>query len=70
MTFDASVLFRSNLPAPAAAPFKAFPAYNFVGGHNDSASIPVAALTDAATRIIAQEGASLATYGLNSGPQG
>ena len=70
MTFDASVLFRSNLPAPAAAPFKAFPAFNFIGGHNDSASIPVAALTDAATRIIAQEGASLATYGLNSGPQG
>jgi 2-aminoadipate transaminase len=70
MTFDVTALFQSGLPAPAAAPFKAFPAYNFVGGHNDAASVPVQALTEAATRIIAQEGASLATYGLNSGPQG
>jgi len=70
MTFDVTTLFRNDLPAPAAAPFKAFPAYNFVGGHNDSASVPVAALTEAAERVIAREGASLATYGLNSGPQG
>jgi len=70
MTFDVSALFRPDLPAPAAAPFTAFPAYNFVGGHNDASSVPVAALTAAATRIIAREGASLATYGLNSGPQG
>lgn len=70
MTFDISTLFRPNLPTPAAAPFKAFPAYNFVGGHNDAASVPVAALTAAATAVIAREGASLATYGLNSGPQG
>ena len=70
MTFDISTLFRAGLPTPAAAPFKAFPAYNFVGGHNDAASVPVAALTAAATRILSREGASLATYGLNSGPQG
>lgn len=70
MTFDVSALFRSDLPAPALALFKAYPKYNFVGGHNDAASVPVAALTAAATRIIAKEGASLATYGLNSGPQG
>lgn len=70
MTFDVSALFRPDLPAPAAAPFRAYPAYNFVGGHNDSASVPVAALTEAATRVIAREGATLATYGLDSGPQG
>lgn len=70
MAFDISALFRAHLPAPAAAPFKAFPAYNFVGGHNDAASIPVEALTKAATRVIAREGATLATYGLTSGPQG
>ncbi|MEP4198735.1 MAG: PLP-dependent aminotransferase family protein [Aliishimia sp.] len=70
MTFDVSSLFRANLPKPAAGPFKAFPNYNFVGGHNDAASVPVKALGEAAARIIAQEGASLATYGLNSGPQG
>ncbi len=70
MPFDVSALFRPNLPAPAAAPFKAFPKYNFVGGHNDAASVPVAALNTAATTVITREGATLATYGLNSGPQG
>ncbi len=70
MPFDVSALFRPGLPAPATAPFKAFPPYNFVGGHNDAASVPVDALTQAATRVIAREGATLATYGLNSGPQG
>lgn len=70
MPFDVSTLFRANLPAPAKAPFKAFPAFNFVGGHNDAAGVPVEALTAAATRVIAREGATLATYGLNSGPQG
>ncbi len=70
MTFDVSALFRSNLPAPAPARFKGFPTYNFVGGHNDAASVPVDALTAAAARVIAREGATLATYGLSSGPQG
>lgn len=70
MAFDVSALFRSGLPAPAAAPFKAFPAYNFVGGHNDGGSIPVQELTEAATRVLAREGSNLATYGLTSGPQG
>ncbi len=70
MAFDISELFRSGLPTPAAAPFKAFPTYNFVGGHNDAASVPVQALTAAATHVITREGATLATYGLNSGPQG
>lgn len=70
MLFDVSTLFRANLPAPAKAPFKAFPAFNFVGGHNDAAGVPVEALTAAATKVIAREGATLATYGLNSGPQG
>lgn len=70
MTFDVTALFRPGLPAPAPAPFKGFPRYNFVGGHNDAPSIPVEALTRAATRVIAREGATLATYGLNSGPQG
>lgn len=70
MPFDVSSLFRTNLPAPAKAPFKGFPAFNFVGGHNDAGGIPVEALKAAATKVIAREGATLATYGLNSGPQG
>jgi 2-aminoadipate transaminase len=70
MTFDVSALFCKGLPAPTAAPFTAFPTYNFVGGHNDAASVPVAALTASANSVIAREGTTLATYGLNSGPQG
>lgn len=70
MSFDISALFRPNLPAPAAAPFKGFPKYNFVGGHNDAASVPVETLSAAATKVIKREGRTLATYGLNSGPQG
>ena len=70
MPFDVSTLFRKNLPAPVKTPFQAFPLFNFVGGHNDAAGIPVKALTTAATNVITREGATLATYGLNNGPQG
>lgn len=70
MSFDVKTLFRSGLPNPAPAPFSGNPRYNFVGGNNDSPSIPVAELARAATRVITAEGSSLATYGLNSGPQG
>ena len=70
MPSELSALFRPNLPAPAAAPFKGFPKYNFVGGHNDAACVPVAALSAAATQVLQREGHTLATYGLNSGPQG
>lgn len=71
MTFDIRTHFRSGLPAPAAAPFAGFPRYNFVGGHNDAASLPVPALADAAARVIARDGRSLATYyGERNGPQG
>src|SRR5690606_8893234 len=47
-----------------------FPKYNFVGGHNDAGSVPVADLAAAAAAVLAREGHSLATYGLDSGPQG
>ena len=70
MGFDTTALFRGDLPAPAGAPFRAFPKYNFVGGHNDGPSIPVQALTEAATKVLGAEGQTLATYGLQSGPQG
>ena len=66
---DYSGLFRADLP-PAAGRWNGFPKYNFVGGHNDAASVPVADLIAAATRVLAREGRTLATYGLNSGPLG
>lgn len=69
MTFDIAAALRQSPPAPAL-PWKGFPAYNFVGGHNDAASVPAAALAAAAEAALLKEGATLATYGLESGPQG
>jgi hypothetical protein len=62
-------LFRANLPA-AAVKYNGFPKYNFVGGHNDAASVPVDDIVAAASKVLKREGATLATYGLQSGPQG
>jgi 2-aminoadipate transaminase len=69
MTFDHASLFRDTLP-PAAARFVGFPEFNFVGGHNDADSVPVAGLRAAADRVIARDGTKLATYGLDGGPLG
>ena len=67
--FDYTALLRPDLPA-AAARWTGFPQYNFVGGHNDAASVPVEGLIEAATRVLARDGRSLSAYGLNSGPLG
>ena len=66
---DYDTLFRANLPA-AAVKYNGFPKYNFVGGHNDASSIPVDDLVAAASKVLKREAATLATYGLESGPQG
>ena len=60
---------RNDLP-PAAARWNGFPAFNFVGGHNDPDSVPVEDLRNAADAVLRREGATLATYGLESGPLG
>jgi len=70
MPFDYTALFRPDLPPPAAGRFTGFPEYNFIGGHNDAASVPVPELVAAATAVLSREGHDLATYGLQSGPQG
>jgi 2-aminoadipate transaminase len=67
--FDFSQALAPGLPPPAAR-WTGFPKYNFVGGHNDSELLPVDALVAAANAVLTREGATLATYGLNSGPQG
>lgn len=69
MPFDFAPLLNPKLP-PAAGKFGGFPKYNFVGGHNDGGSIPVQTLADAVSRALLREGDTLATYGLQSGPQG
>jgi 2-aminoadipate transaminase len=68
-SFDFAPLLAPGLP-PAAAKWTGFPKYNFIGGHNDAAHLPVDRLTAAATAVLQREGATLATYGLNSGPLG
>lgn len=69
MPFDYAPFLRADLPAPAGR-FGGFPKFNFVGGHNDAASVPVADLAAAAAAVLARDGHTLATYGLDSGPQG
>jgi 2-aminoadipate transaminase len=66
---DFAPLLAPGLPPPAVK-FNGFPKYNFVGGHNDGAQIPLDALLKAANDVLAREGRTLATYGLESGPQG
>jgi 2-aminoadipate transaminase len=67
--FDVAPLLAPGAPAPAAK-WTGFPRYNFIGGHNDAKNVPVDALIAAATAVLKREGASLATYGLSSGPLG
>ncbi len=67
--FDVAPLLAPGTPAPAAR-WTGFPKYNFIGGHNDAKNVPVDALIAAATSVLKREGASLATYGLSSGPLG
>ena len=67
--FDFAPLLAPGTPAPAVK-WNGFPKYNFIGGHNDAKNVPVDALIDAATAVLKREGATLATYGLNSGPLG
>jgi 2-aminoadipate transaminase len=68
-SFDYTPLLAEGLP-PAAAKWNGFPKYNFVGGNNDADQVPVAKLLAASTAVLTREGATLATYGLNSGPLG
>jgi 2-aminoadipate transaminase len=67
--FDFASLLAPGNPAPAVQ-WKGFPKYNFIGGHNDATHVPIEALIAATTSVLKREGATLATYGLNSGPQG
>ena len=69
MTFDYASFFRPDLPAPAGK-WTGFPRYNFIGGHNDAGHVPVEKLAEAAKAALLREGSTLATYRLESGPQG
>jgi 2-aminoadipate transaminase len=68
-TFDFAPLLPAGLPAPAAK-WTGLAKYSFVGGNNDPDQVPVEGLIEAASAVLRREGATLATYGLASGPQG
>ena len=67
--FNFAPLLAPGLPPPAVK-FKGFPKYNFTGGHNDGEQIPLEQIVKAANDVLTREGRTLATYGLESGPQG
>jgi 2-aminoadipate transaminase len=68
-SLDYATLFAKGLPA-SAQPWDGFPPYNFIGGHNNPDEIPIEDLITSAARALRQEGRSLATYNMNSGPLG
>jgi 2-aminoadipate transaminase len=68
-SFDFAPLLRPDLPPPAAK-WSGRARYSFVGGNNDAEQVPVDSLIEAATTVLAREGTTLATYGLDSGPLG
>jgi 2-aminoadipate transaminase len=67
--FDFAPLLPAGLPAPAAK-WNGLAKYNFVGGNNDPAQVPVDDLIATMTAVLKREGPSLATYGVGTGPQG
>src|SRR5690606_15614022 len=68
-SFDFAPLLPAGLP-PAAARWTGRVKYDFTGGNNDPDRIPLDGLIAAANAVLRREGRTLATYGLNSGPQG
>ena len=63
LSFDIDNLYREGLPAPEGE-WTGIPAFSFVGGNNDEANVPVAGLSEAATRVFQREGRKLAVYNL------
>jgi 2-aminoadipate transaminase len=68
-SFDFTPLLRPGLPAPAVR-WTGLAKYNFTGGNNDPEQLPLEALIAAADAVLAREGRTLATYGVENGPLG
>lgn len=67
--FDFSPLLPAGLP-PAVARWTGRVKFDFTGGNNDPDRLPLEGLIAASDAVLRREGRTLATYGLNSGPQG
>jgi 2-aminoadipate transaminase len=68
-SFDFTSVLRPGLP-PAAPKWAGLAKFNFTGGNNDADELPLDALMAAAATVLAREGRTLSTYGLESGPLG
>ena len=64
-----AALLRSDLP-DGESPWSGDPPFNFVGGHNDPASVPFGGFAEAAAVALARHGPALARYNLGGSPQG
>ena len=64
-----TALLRPGL-ADGEAAWVGDPPFNFVGGHNDPASVPFGGFAEAATAALARHGPGLAFYNLGGSPQG
>jgi len=69
VSFDMAALLRSGLPA-GEPQWSGEPPFNFVGGHNDPASVPFGGFAEAAAVALARHGPALARYNLGGSPQG
>jgi 2-aminoadipate transaminase len=67
--FDFTPLLPPGSPPPAVK-WAGSPKYNFTGGNNDPAQVPLDDLLAAADAVLRREGRSLAYYGVANGPQG
>ena len=68
-SFDFAPLLPAGLPPPASR-WTGRVKFDFTGGNNDADRLPLDGLIAAADAVLRREGRTLATYGLNSGPQG
>ena len=64
-----TALLRPGL-ADGQAEWAGDPPFNFVGGHNDPASVPFGGFAEAAAAALARHGPALAAYNLGGSPQG
>src|SRR5262249_34235002 len=69
LPFDFAPLLAPGLRPPAAQ-CTVRAQHNLRGGNNDADEVPVDGFIAAATAVLKREGATLATYGLESGPLG